>query len=368
MNILFLNWRDIKNPKCGGAEIILYEFVKRLVKDGHRVTWFCHSFPGALPKEVIDGFNVVRRGNKFTVYLHAFLYYKKLKQKPDLVIDCVNTICWQTPFYVEKKRRVLYANQAAREVFFYEYPFPLSLISYLLEPFQYYSYKNTKTLCYSNSIKEDLISFGIPGKNINVFPLGIDHKRYVPGEKFPEPTFVVVSRFVKNKRIDICIRAMSMVIEKASNTKLFLVGYGEDEKRLTKLIERLKLAKHVFIVNKNNIFFEESKKDMKVKYMQGAWGIVLVSAKEGWGMVVTEAAACSTPAIVVDVTGLRDSVIRDKTGIILTKNPKDKEVASAIIELIENKEKRKRLSENGLSWSKNFTWEKSYKEFKKLTF
>ena len=38
MNILILNWRDIKNPKSGGAEILTHELAKGLVNKGHKVT------------------------------------------------------------------------------------------------------------------------------------------------------------------------------------------------------------------------------------------------------------------------------------------------------------------------------------------
>ncbi|HEX7041660.1 MAG TPA: glycosyltransferase, partial [Patescibacteria group bacterium] len=124
MDILILNWKDVKNPTKGGAEVIAFEFAKRLVKEGHSVTFFSRSFAGAQPEEIIDGVKIVRRGNPITVYIYAYFYYKNLSKKPDKVVDMVNTICWQTPLYVPKGNRVMYVNQLAQEVFFYELPFP----------------------------------------------------------------------------------------------------------------------------------------------------------------------------------------------------------------------------------------------------
>ncbi len=368
MRILIFNWRDIKNPQKGGAEIILYELAKRLVENGHTVDWFSQMFAGASSEEVLNGIKIIRRGSKYSVFFRAFLYYQSLKTKPDLVLDCVNTICWQTPLYVDQRRRILYANQSAREVFFYKYPLPISLITYLLEPLQFLTYKNTKTICYSQSIKDDLVSFGIPRNNIGVFPLGIDHQRYQPGKKFSNPTFIFVSRFVNYKRADICIYAMKAVVKKNHKACLYLVGYGEEENNLKDLINRLRLSKNVFIINKNNLFLEKNLKDMKVRLMQGAWALLLPSVKEGWGMVVTEAAACGTPAIVSNVTGLKDSVVANKTGLILSKNPKPPELALAITRLITNQILRKKLSREAIFWSKKFSWEKSFKSFyEKLT-
>ncbi|OGK30466.1 hypothetical protein A3F29_00485 [Candidatus Roizmanbacteria bacterium RIFCSPHIGHO2_12_FULL_33_9] len=364
MNILILNWRDTKNLESGGAEIILYELAKRLVKKNHSVVWFCSSFKNSPKKEIQDGIKIIRSGNRYSVYLHAFRYYRSLKVKPDIVLDCVNTVCWQTPLYVAKEKRVLYTNQAAREVFFYEYPFPFSLIGYLIEPLQYLTYKKTNIICYSNSIKEDLISFGIKKENINVFPLGIDHKRYFSKKKSPHPTFVFVARFVRNKRPERSVAAMTVVVPKYPEAKLYLVGYGKEEKNLRVQIKKLKLTKNVFIVNKNNFFLKNDIRDEKVRLMQEAWALLLPSVKEGWGMVVTEAAACGTPSIVSNVTGLRDSVIHNKTGVILSRNPSPKEIGNAMVNLIENK-KRKEFYENSVAWSKNFSWTKSFDIFSK---
>src|SRR3989344_7357865 len=141
MDILILNWKDIENPEAGGAEIIAFEFARRLVKEGHKVTFFSRTFSNCLKEEIIDGVEIIRRGNKFSVYVQAFFYYKSLPKKPQKVIDMINTICWQTPLYVDKKSRIAYVNQLAKEVLFYEFPWPLSFISYFLEKFEYFSYR-----------------------------------------------------------------------------------------------------------------------------------------------------------------------------------------------------------------------------------
>src|SRR3989304_6548491 len=146
MDILILNWKDIKNPAVGGAEIILYELAKRFISDGHKVTWFCREFPGGKSEEDIVKIHVIRRGNRFTVYFKAYQYYKSLSKKPDKVFDCINTICWQTPLYIPREKRIAYVNQLAKEVLFYQLPPGLSHIAYLLEPLEYLTYKTTKFL------------------------------------------------------------------------------------------------------------------------------------------------------------------------------------------------------------------------------
>lgn len=367
MDILILNWKDVKNPEAGGAEIIAFEFARRLAEKGHRVTFFSRAFDKCLGDEIINGVRVIRRGNKFSVYLKAYFYYKSLKKKPQKVIDMVNTICWQTPLYVEKKRRIVYVNQLAKEVLFYQFVWPLSLIAYFLEKFEYFTYRKSKFICYSKSTKEDLISFGIKEENINIFSLGVDHDRYVKiGNKDKNPLFVFVARLVKMKRADLCIKSMRKIVEKYPKASLYILGNGPDEKRLQELVVKEELKENVKFINKNNFFVDKNVKDLKVKLMQRAWALLLPSVKEGWGMVVTEAAACGTPAIVSNVTGLRDSVISGKTGIILSKNPSGDELSQAMIRLIEDSQLRENLSVQAYQHSQNFSWDKSYGNFSKL--
>lgn len=367
MDILILNWKDIKNPQAGGAEIIAFELARRLVKEGHKVTFFSRTFSNCLKEEIIDGVKIIRRGNRFSVYFQAFFYYKSLTKKPQKVIDMVNTICWQTPLYVDKKNRVAYVNQLAKEVLFYEFTWPLSLIAYLLERFEYFTYSNTRFVCYSKSTKEDLVSFGVKEKNIKVFPLGVDHDRYKKiDNKYIDPLFVFVARLVKMKRADLCIKSIRKVVERYPKSCLYILGNGPDEKRLQELVIKEDLEKNVKFVNKNNFFIDKNVKDLKVSLMQKAWALLLPSVKEGWGMVVTEAAACGTPAIVSNVTGLRDSVINGKTGIILSNNPSEEELSQSMMRLIQNSDLRNSLSAESFRHSQNFSWDKSYKDFKKL--
>ena len=76
MRVLILNWRDIKNPKSGGAEIVTLEHAKYWVKRGHNVTWFTSSFKGANREEFLNGVKIVRFGNFITVYFFKRFFYK----------------------------------------------------------------------------------------------------------------------------------------------------------------------------------------------------------------------------------------------------------------------------------------------------
>ncbi len=71
MKILILNWRDIKNPNGGGAEILTHELAKGWVKSGHNVTQFSSSFKGSKPQEIIDKVKFARKGSWWNVHIFA---------------------------------------------------------------------------------------------------------------------------------------------------------------------------------------------------------------------------------------------------------------------------------------------------------
>ena len=85
MKLLWLTWKDRKNPASGGAEVVNEEIAKRLARDGHEVIFLVGGFKGksahgdevCLPEETIDGYKVVRLGNRWSVYWKAYRYYKK---------------------------------------------------------------------------------------------------------------------------------------------------------------------------------------------------------------------------------------------------------------------------------------------------
>ena len=363
MEILILNWKDIKHPQVGGAEVIVYELAKRLVADGHKVTWFSK---GKNHEEVIDGIKMIRRGNMVTTFLFAPIYYWSLKKKPDLVIDMSNTIYWQTPLWAGKSKKIAYLNQFAKQVFFYEFPPLISHFGYMVEVLQYLTYRWTKFICYSNGTKRDLIAVGIPECNIYQFKLGLDQNRYVPGTKASYPLFLCASRLVKMKRTELVVKAMAVVVKKYPTAKLAISGTGYQLEYLQKLSKELGIEPNIVFVNKDVWFFSKNTKDQKVKLMQQAWALVFPSVKEGWGMTVTECGACGTPTIATNVTGLQDSVINEKTGILVSENPSPEELANAMERIIKDKNLREVLGNNAREYVKEFTWENSYRQFKQL--
>jgi hypothetical protein len=67
------------------------------------VTLFTARFPDCLYFENIDGVNIIRDGNRYSVYNKAKGYYKKYKHRYDAIIDEINARPFLTPRFVKKK-------------------------------------------------------------------------------------------------------------------------------------------------------------------------------------------------------------------------------------------------------------------------
>ena len=77
MKILWMTWKDIRHPQAGGAEVVNDELAQRLSKDGHQVIFLTAGYKSAAEKEQLNGYQVVRLGNRWNVYWQGYRYYRK---------------------------------------------------------------------------------------------------------------------------------------------------------------------------------------------------------------------------------------------------------------------------------------------------
>jgi glycosyltransferase involved in cell wall biosynthesis len=359
MHILILNWRDPSNPKSGGAEVVTLEIAKEWIRKGYEVTWYSSRFKGSSRTAVIEEIKVVRYGNSFFVYLLAPFFYLLNRHKFDLIIDQIHGLPFLTPLYVRKPKIVI-IHEVAGEIWDIMYPFPFSKVGKLAELIYFIFYRKTKFLVPSKSTRAELYGKGISKKNVTLFYCGINN---MPVQKFAKekyPTFIFVNRLVKMKGIENVLNAFPYILKSIPNAKLWVVGGGAEieVKRLKKIVSKNRIKESV-------TFFGRVSEEKKYELMRRAHIMLHASVKEGWGLVVIEAAGQMTPSVVYNVNGLRDSVKNGKTGIVIEENT-PKSLASNAYELIKNKSLYNKLQKDAYVWSKTFTWENCAKPSLKL--
>jgi glycosyltransferase involved in cell wall biosynthesis len=353
VRVLWFNWRDLKNPDAGGAEVFTHEVMIRLAKMGHEITLFCPLFPNATPKEKIDGIEIIRSGGVFTVYLKAKQFYNKNKDRYDLVIDEINGKPFLSPKIVGDKPVLVLFHQLIHDIWFYETHFPLNwLCYYYLEKKWLSTYKNTPAITVSPSSKEDLEKHGF--NKVSIVTVGVNTKplENVAQKEF-EPTVVYLGRLKRHKMPDHALKAFAMIKNELPHAKMWVIGDGD-------MREELKLMNIQDVV-----FYGHIKDELKYDLLRKAHLLLVPSLREGWGLVVTEANAMGTPAIAYDSPGLRDSVVDEKTGI-LVKDKTPQNLASSALALLKNPDLLKIFSDNALIFSRRFSWDNTAEEFDKI--
>ncbi len=353
MNILWLTWRDIKNPASGGAEKVAIEVAGRFAQKGTNVTIFTSGFKNAKPEETIKGVKIIRRGNLLTCRLFAFLYYINNKNI-DLVIDEINTIPFFTIFYARKKTIPL-IHQLAKEYWFTHTIWPINQLGYLLESFWLKLYKDRPTLALSDSTKKDLIKLGFT--NVIKYNIGLDFKPCAITQK--DNHIVFLGRLVRAKGVEDAIKSFKIIHNKLPSYKLIIVGRGDSRyiNELKKLTGILKLGKVVQFTG-----YVSDKE--KIAVLKKSKVTLIPSIREGWAIVATEAnALCSIP-IGYNVPGLKDAIKNGQNGFLVKNNPQ--EMAGFALKVITNERLRSKLAENGYKLSTNYSWEKTYLVFKKI--
>ncbi len=270
------------------------------------------SYNGSQSEETRDGVRYVRLGDQSSVHVAAFAHYGR-RPAFDIVVDQINTIPFMTPLYM-KLPRVAFIHQLAREVWIHEKGRILGTFGMFVEPHYLRPYRKTPIITVSPSSAASLRQTGFKGP-IFTIPLCVDEipDADVP-RKTPEQDILVLGRLTPSKRIEESIKASVLLRQAGWAGSLLIAGGGASKygDALQRLAAQLKAPVK---------FLGPVSSTARRSLLQNCSVLWMTSAREGWGLVVTEAACHGTPAVVYDVPGLRDSVIDGVTGYVTPATP-----------------------------------------------
>ena len=93
--------------------------------------------------------------------------------------------------------------------------------------------------------------------------------------------------------------------------------------------------------------------DALVDAYRRSWIVASASLAEGWGLSLTEAAGCRTPAVATDIRGHRSSVVDGETGLLASPD----DLGDAIARLLTDRELRTRLGAAAERRVRAMTWD-----------
>jgi glycosyltransferase involved in cell wall biosynthesis len=354
MRVLILNWRDVRNPRSGGAEVVTHEIATRLVRRGHEVAWITSRSAGLPAEELVDGVRILRAGSELTTRAHAPSLARR--EGWDVLVEEINTLPYLSPLW-SRAPSVLFIHQLARDVWWYESPRALAPIGFLAEPLYLQAYRACPKITVSASTRDDLRSLGLRGP-IHIVPESVS----IPPlerllRKEPRGRLVSIGRLVPSKRPGHVIRALAALRDRLPQARLTLVGEGPERGHLERLAGELGIAPAV-------AFAGRVSEDEKRRLLEEADLLVACSVREGWGLTVTEAARLGTPAVTYDVPGFRDSIVDGRTGLLT--EPEPVALAASVHALLQDPDRYARLREAAWRTAAELSWDRTASAFERV--
>ncbi len=356
LDLLVLNWLDRENPRAGGAEIHLHECFGRLAAEGWKVTLVSSGWPGSEPRTVLDGIEVHRVGGRYgyAAAVRRYVHRTFGGRSFDLAVEDLNKVPVFLPRW-SPAPVLLLVHHLFGATAFREAPLPVALATWLLERPIPRVYRGIPCVAVSRSTRDDLVARGLRATEIRVVENGIDPEVLRPGQgeaRFPDPTLVYLGRLKRYKRVDLILRAVAGLRREGEAVRLLVAGDGDRRAALERLARRLGLGPGE--VTFLGFVSEERKREL----LQRGWVHTLTSEKEGWGISNLEAAACATPTVASDVPGLRDSVLHDRTGLLVPHGDVGA-LAEAYRRLLRDRVARERMGAAARAFAEGLTWDRS---------
>lgn len=369
--------RDTLNPEGGGSEVYLESIARGLVGRGHEVTIFCGAHDKAGPNDIVDGVQFVRRGSKTGVHLEALRALRRNEFGPvDVIVDVQNGM----PFFSKLAARhtpvVVLVHHIHREQWPVVYGPVRARIGWFLESrVSPRFYRGDQYVAVSDDTRNELIQLGVAPEAIHVihngtYDLAIEPATVAAQEfitdpqtmsrsvEAAEPRIVVLGRLVPHKRVEHVLAAAQSLRSKYPALRVTVVGDGWWAERL----EADARARGVEDIVEFTGFVSEIRKHDE---LARAWVLAMPSLKEGWGLVIMEAARHGVPAIgYASAGGVAESIVDGETGLLVTGG--EKQFTQAVDQLLADAGLRHRLGANARNYSRQFSWDQSVAEFEKL--
>jgi glycosyltransferase involved in cell wall biosynthesis len=296
-----------------------------------------------------DGYRVIRKAGRYLVFPRgAFSEMMGWHGGRDGLVEIWNGMPFFSPLW-SRTAHVTWLHHVHAEMWQMTLPPRLAAFGNFVEsklapPL----YHRTPIVTLSESSKRELVDdLGFRADRVSVVTPGID-PHYTPGgEKSPTPLVVAVGRLVPVKQFDVLIDALVALKPTHPDLEAVIVGEGYKREELESQLHTARAESWIRLPGHVD-------EDEKVDLYRRAWILASASAREGWGMTITEAAACGTPAVVSDVAGHADAVVDGRTGVLA---PDTDTLRAGLDRLLGDDDLRARMSAAAQAHASRYTWE-----------
>lgn len=341
-------WRDFDDPEAGGSELHAHRVVSAWAAAGLDITMVTSSVPDARRVIRRDGYRVVRRAGRYSVFPRTLLSgLVGTIGGGDGLVEIWNGMPFLSPLWA-RCPRVVFLHHVHAEMWKMVLPNGLAQLGHAIEhrvapPI----YRRSQIVTLSTSSKNEIVErLHIPAEQVTVSPPGVEPAFSPGGERSEVPLVVAVGRLVPVKRFELLIDALVRLKVRHRELRAVIVGEGYERPRLEALVaghgagDWISLPGYV------------SAEALIALYRQ-AWVVASTSLREGWGMTVTEAGACGTPSVVTRISGHQDAVVHGRSGLLVDNQD---EMVAALDATLADEIARKRLGIGAQEHAEQFTW------------
>jgi glycosyltransferase involved in cell wall biosynthesis len=351
--IHLLAWRDLDDPEAGGSELHAHEIARLWARAGLDVTLRTSSAAGHDPFTQRDGYQVVRKSGRYAVFPRSALSgFVGRRGRPDGLVEIWNGMPFFSPLWA-RCPKIVFLHHVHAEMWQMVMSKRLAPVGAFVErevapPF----YRRSRIVTLSESSRQEIISMlRLPAANVSVVPPGVD-PRFTPAPaaapgRSTNPSVVAVGRLVPVKRFDRLIDELVAVRRRVPGLTAKIIGEGYERPALEARIAAADATGWIELLG------HRSDEELLALY-RSAWVLVSTSQREGWGMTITEAAACATPAVVTRIAGHSDAVDDGVTGL-LVHSPDA--FAGALASVLLDDGLRARLGAAAAQRAATLTWE-----------
>ncbi len=191
----------------------------------------------------------------------------------------------------------------------------------------------------SSSIKMNIIYNGFPQK---IFIADSIKKPY---------TFMQVGNLIKQKNVDLTIRAFAKIKEKHSQATLSIVGKGPELEHLIKLCNDLGIRSSVN-------FCGQMPNDLVLEMMSETEFFIMPSIREGFGVVYIEAMANGCITIGTEGEGISEIIVSEENGFLVKANDY-MDIVTRVDGCIDDEPQKEEIRRKAQESVSELTWEKN---------
>lgn len=230
----------------------------------------------------------------------------------DALVEVMNGVPFFSPLWC-RRPRMLFLHHVHGPMWDQMMPGPFAAAGRALEtrvapPI----YRRGLTATPSDATREELIEVGFRPESVIAIPNGTDPMFTPSGDKTAHPSIVAVARLAPVKRFGLLLEAVAEARRQVPDLELTIVGDGPERESLHEQVRELDAADWVEFAGR------VSQPDLVDMYRR-SWLVASASLAEGWGLSLTEAAGCGTPAVATDIRGHRSSVVDGVTGLLASE-------------------------------------------------